>query len=849
MFGDLYFYITQPTHMRKLITLSSLLLTQIICFAQQPNFIFIVADDLNDYIGVLGGHPQVETPNIDSLAAKGVTFLNAYCNSPGCAPSRTSMLSGRDAGYTQVYNNEDYENVFRNNFTAAENNEEVYTLPQILKDSAGYFTYAIDKVFHSPAENDFDKFSPTCERDKSWNKMVNINPEEADVAEMNTYKFGGTFDFGMIPDSMEQYMEDYMASDSAAAFIHDYANGTINTCDKPFFLALGLHKPHSDKLIPAHYFPEYYLQNIEDAGAQTIYNNPVGAYPYNGLVMPPQPDPMFNDFYQLPEGGLAQSCANMGEVYNQIMDYVNGLAELPIIDPALTEAERKAIVEETVRANYVASYIAAVQFMDAMVGKVMTALNEHPEIAENTIIIFTSDNGFSLGEKRHWTKWTLWETDVRVPLIVVYPEHTENQISKRVVSLLDIYPTVCDMADVNYPIKADGSKYLDGNSFISLLDNPDGFSANVAVSTYRKNAGFGSCYPHYSVRSERFHYIRYQYNNNTGTGACDDMSFNIDEELYDIGIDRQTDPYEWKNLAYDPDYLPMKTYLSQFIPGGTLYNTEPYTVNIYYNELPCLLDGTLPIQMRTVLINTASEQVGADEISNYTFKWTNNLTDEIHYGIDYSFDLSAIPHEIFESASQVFFYLQVIENASGTTIAFKLKQFYLHPEAEPTVAFHTMVIDHTVTITDVETTGLYNTVIWNFGDGYTTNDANPGPHTYNTAGTFFITAELEYGNKCSTFSTVPAIIDSIIFKSGIQEAELQLFPNPASTQINIYSNVLDEATSITILNALGETVYNSNVSANNNSMVIPVNQFNSGMYVLKIHYQGYTKNKVFEVIR
>lgn len=84
----------------------------------------------------------------------------------------------------------------------------------------------------------------------------------------------------------------------------------------------------------------------------------------------------------------------MGEVYNQIMDYVNGLAELPIIDPALTEAERKAIVEETVRANYVASYIAAVQFMDAMVGKVMTALNEHPEIAENTIIIFTSDNGF-----------------------------------------------------------------------------------------------------------------------------------------------------------------------------------------------------------------------------------------------------------------------------------------------------------------------------------------------------------------------------------------------------------------------------------------------------------------------
>ncbi len=178
-----------------------------------------------------------------------------------------------------------------------------------------------------------------------------------------------------------------------------------------------------------------------------------------------------------------------------------------------------------------------------------------------------------------------------------------------------------------------------------------------------------------------------------------------------------------------------------------------------------------------------------------------------------------------------------------------MKQFYLHPEAEPTVGFHTMVIDHAVYLTGIETSGIYNTITWNFGDGYATTDANPGPHTYNTAGTYFVTAEIDYGNKCTSSITAPAVIDSIIFKSGIQDVELQLFPNPASTQINIYCNILDEATGVTILNALGEIVYYTKVSTTNNSMAIPVNQFNSGMYVLKVHYNDYTKNEVFEIMR
>ncbi len=817
--------------------------------AQQPNFIVIVADDLNDYIGVLGGHPQVETPNIDSLALSGVTFYNAFCNSPGCAPSRTSMLSGKDPNYTKVFNNEDYDNVFRNNFTPEQNNEEVYTLPQMLKDSGIYFTYAIDKVFHSPAENDYDKFSTTCVREKSWSRMLNINTGVPFNLALESYAFGNTFDFGMIPDSLESQMDDFIAADSAASFIHQYANGTVNTCDRPFFLTLGLHKPHADRYIPEKYFPDYFLNDLFTDTFKVIYNSPVESFPFNGLVMPPQPDPMFNDFYQLPEEGLAQSCANVGDVYNQINDYTYGLAELPEINADLSEAERNAIVQETIRANYVSSYIAAVNFMDAMVGKVLDAINEHPELASNTIIIFTSDNGYSLGEKRHWTKWGLWETDIRVPLIIKYPGHAENVISNRVVSLLDIYPTICDMAGVNYPMKTDGTNYLDGHSFISLLDNPDAMSSNVAVSTYKKNAGMGACFPHISVRNERFHYIRYQYNNNDGAGACDETSANYDEELYDIGSDRQTDPYEWNNLAYDPDYAPMIEYLSEFFPDGNLYNTNPYTVNIYNDDLPCLLSNDETINMRALLIDDSGTSIPTDSLINYSIQWTNNLTAAAVTGVYYIFNMNTVPAATFEAANQIIFYVKVIENATGKTRAFKLKQFYINPENEPEITFTAPVIDHTVSITDIITTGDVTSIDWDFGDGYTTTSFAPGLHTYTAAGSYVIKATLNYGNKCSVQFSRIVVIDELIFRKNTPLKELIVYPNPSSSTIYISSQNLSGICDIAIINSVGELMQNKSTNSALNQYQLDISKLPTGFYFIQLKFEDGFETATFEVMR
>lgn len=835
--------------MHKLRTLILLLVFPLIAYSQQPNFIVIIADDLNDYIGVLGGHPQVETPYMDSLAASGLNFMNAYCSSPGCAPSRTSMLSGKDPNYTKVFNNEDYESVFRNNFTVEQDNAEVYTLPQILKDSGNYFTYALDKVFHKPGENDYDKFSATCEKNKSWNRMTNVNAGVAFNDLLNSYAFSPDLDFGMIPDSLESQMEDFIAADSAASFIHQYANGTVNTCDKPFFLALGLHKPHTSRLIPEKYFPPFYMQNLFADTFAIIYNNPAGSFPYNGLVMPPQPVPMFNDFYELPEGGLAQSMANNGDIYNTITDYTNSLPYIPEICPGLTEEERIAITQETIRANYVAAYIAAVQFVDAMIGKVMDELAEHPELADNTVIILTSDHGYSLGEKRHWTKWSLWETDTRVPLIIKYPGFASNTSTNRVVSLLDIYPTICDMAEVNHPVMEDGSRYLDGNSFIALFNDPGNIQSNVAVTTYKKNAGMGSCYPHVSFRNERFHYIRYQYNNDAGEGGCDPLSQNFDVELYDIGTDRQTDPYEWNNLADNPEYAPVLNYFEAFLPNGSLYNMQPFTVNIYSDDVTCLLNNDDHIPMRAKLFYPNGDVISPDSLSNYTLTWTNNLTAEVFDGYIYTFDMNTVSPALFAISDDINFYLNVTETATGKVCAFKMKQFNVNDATMPDITYSTVVIDHTLNINDIAVTGIASSITWDFGDGYTASQADLGPHYYAVPGTYLLKVTLNYGNKCYVQRERIIMVETAVLKVTDLEYPLLLYPNPSSSVININNIEADGATTIEIYNSIGEMVKQMSVDSDAQPLQVGINTLSSGIYFVKVKTDDYYGTGVFEVIK
>jgi len=594
----------------KKIFLFILIITNGVLKAQtQPNFIFVTFDDMNDWVQGFNGQAQSVTPNLQYLIKRGTTFTNAYCNAPQCGPSRTSMFTGKDNTYLNILHNTDLSCAdFRANFSAAEGNETIFTLPEILKDSAGYFTYSISKVFHCHDNNfDYDSLNPDiCNRDLSWNKLLffdYINGEQNVILDYGEANQMGIYSwpYSVIPDSLEPLMQDYLAADSAIAFIQDYADNPGKFCDKPFFLGLGFRRPHSPYYIPEKYFSSNYDDNYYSAGYNLPYNYPVGAAPANGFIMPPQPINPYSDYDSLPINGVARALIAENKVHlaagSWAADQVD-IYGIPVTMPGLTDADREFALAEAKRANMAMSYQAAIRFADAQLGRLINELKLHPEIFNNTIIVVVGDHGYSLGEKTHWKKGCLWETDIRVPLIISDLRTPVKKSSKRFVNFLDIFPTVCDYAGIEPPTFPDGSAYLDGYSLIPLMENPNALWSKPVLTSFKntKDPGRqGSCFPQYSVRDEEWHYIRYQTNGAGFPVSCDEATSEIQEELYRIGKKKNIDPYEWNNLADDPAYDYIKTNLSTYLPGGVNYlqfaktatnNTIAETETVELNMFP-----------------------------------------------------------------------------------------------------------------------------------------------------------------------------------------------------------------------------------------------------------------------
>lgn len=566
-------------------------------FAQvQPNIIFIEFDDLNDWIQGFAGHPQTATPKWKWVSNRGTTFTNAYANSPQCGPSRASMLTGKDPDYTDVFTNQDLIcDDFRANFNTAAGNETVFTLPEILKDNAGYYTYSIGKIYHCHEnEPDYDSVTiPECEKLLSWNKVLQFedNGGDEDViidyGDANNLGVSG-FSYTPIPDSLETETVDYKSADAAASFIADYASNPENYCNKPFFLGVGFRRPHGPNYVPEKYWSTYYDEDYYADPYDLPYDDPIGA-PYNGIVMPPQPATLWNDYYNLPIGGVGRALVDENPVHTKIMQWAYGeIVEngYPPIADGLTDVQRKFALEESKRANMVMSYLAAIKFADAQLGQIVTALQENPEVMNNTIIVLVSDHGYSLGEKQHWKKGTLWETDIRVPLVVADLRTPVKKTSKRFVSLMDLFPTLCEYGGAELPTFPGGAPYLDGYSFKTLVANPTTPWNKPVLSTYKNGKDLtdqGSCFPHYSVRDDEYHYIQYRTNGAAFPGGCDFATSTIEEELYRIGKKREIDPNEWTNLASDPAYSGTKDYLKTFLPGGINY--LQFEKDAYGNEL------------------------------------------------------------------------------------------------------------------------------------------------------------------------------------------------------------------------------------------------------------------------
>jgi choline-sulfatase len=210
--------------------------------AEKPNILFIAIDDLNDWVSPLGGHPQVQTPNMERLAQRGTTFLNAHCQAPLCNPSRTSLMTGLRPSSTGIYGLAPW-------FRDVDEFKYVVTLPQYL-ETQGYTTYSTGKIFHGgygrkPDDKEFKVLGPAA--------SVGARPKEKLV----TTPFGnhGLVDWGVFPHEDEDKGDWKVAS---------WAEETLDAKPKgPWFLSVGFFLPHVPNYATQKWFDLYPEESIQ----------------------------------------------------------------------------------------------------------------------------------------------------------------------------------------------------------------------------------------------------------------------------------------------------------------------------------------------------------------------------------------------------------------------------------------------------------------------------------------------------------------------------------------------------------------------------------------------------------
>jgi uncharacterized sulfatase len=416
------------------------------------NVLWIVVDDLNTDLGCYG-QSIVDTPNIDKLAARGVRFDRAYCQYALCNPSRSSFLSGYGPDRTRVLEQEP---------RARDALPDAVFLPQLFKNN-GYFTAAAGKIHHGgrhidrPSWNSYEDNPGTDPQIAAAAKERNGNPDRSP----KWWRLDG-------PDEKTQ---DGTNTRTITRLLEEKSKDS-----KPFFLALGIHKPHVPWTAPKRLFDLY------------------------------------------PPGQMPRRDWLTGSGFPQIALQT----EWPIGTKAASQTEG------------IAAYFACVSFADSNVGHTMQTL-DRLDLWKKTIVVFMGDHGFHLGDRGLWSKKTLFEQSLRVPLIVVHPDGASaGRTCRRTVQLVDIYPTLADLAGLTAP--AD----LEGKSLRPLLANPDSSWDRPAYSHVMHEGVRGR-----SIRTERWRYTEWD-------GGKRGV------ELYDHDLD----PLEMQNLADRADLASIKQSLA-----------------------------------------------------------------------------------------------------------------------------------------------------------------------------------------------------------------------------------------------------------------------------------------------
>jgi arylsulfatase A-like enzyme len=451
---------------------------------ERPNVIFIMSDDMNDWAGPFGGNPQISTPHMDKFADAGaMVFANTHVPGPVCGPSRSALLSGFRPETSGVYSNDQ-------NMLLSELVQQHATLPEYFSKH-GYMTISRGKIFHSHfTENGVDQGqwafdiwesnegSFAVQKDKLYSRYLGVyngekqeNMKHGSNSAVNDLTWAptvqgkeGTPDYKTALWFAEQLQKDY---------------------DKPFFMAVGIFRPHLPWHVPQEYFDRYGLDTLK-----------IPEFRLDDL-----------DDILTPSGKLRNE--PRGEFQWLLQD--------------------EGLFKQAVRA-----YMASISYADDCIGVVLDAL-ENSKYRENTIVVIMGDHGWHLGEKLRFGKATLWSESTRTPLMIRTPDMNRPAVSKRVVNLMDLYPTLIELCDL--PEKSG----LDGRSLVPLLKKPSRKWPYPSITTLNRS---------FTVNDEGWRYTRYS----DGT-----------EELYNL----REDPMEWNNLitSDNPEALTAKDRLEKWLPA------------------------------------------------------------------------------------------------------------------------------------------------------------------------------------------------------------------------------------------------------------------------------------------
>jgi arylsulfatase A-like enzyme len=442
------------------------------------NVVMIIVDDLNDWVGAMGGHPDTRTPAMDKLASEGTLFMNAHATAAICGPSRASVMTGLHPSTTGIYEQLSDRNIKK----ASPATENVHFMTEYFAQH-GYKTMGIGKIFHNGApEGSIEEYGGRI-------KGFGPHPEDEFVWDSDRTNT----DWGVYPERDEDMIDYKSAVWAREKLAEDH--------DQPFFLTVGFIRPHVPWYAPQQWFD---------------------MHPVETLTMPPY---LKDDLDDVP----------------QISRDLHEVPQMPTTEWAIETGEWPNIVQ---------AVLASTSFVDHQVGTVLDALEASP-YADDTIVILWGDHGYHIGEKNRFAKHSLWEETSRVPLIIKTPGGVEGQVTNATASLLDLYPTLVDLAGL--PPYAEN----EGISLKPILHGEAAESGRVAMTSY----GFGN----HALRDERYRYVRF------ADGS---------EELYD----HETDPNEWHNLADDPAYAEVKQRLAQQLPANSAPPTPVHSGNRAVND-------------------------------------------------------------------------------------------------------------------------------------------------------------------------------------------------------------------------------------------------------------------------